>query len=291
MVDGIGRGVGRVHQTGEADEIQQLQELRRPRIEVFDQNDTLTKGGPGLTVGSQSTLPQDQQDSINNLMSGMSPEQQTAFVAAGKDFSSQLLGAVQGGQQAGEGTLLDICRHGAQSAQGLTGADNAADVANNAMLMAYKGSDADLMVLAKKVNDANQEKGAIRNAETTLREESQMLGEQIDKWPNDGSKQEVTWREMKLDANGNPVKDEKGNYVFEEKTAVMTKEEATALKGKVDGTIEKFDQKLQTLTDMNQMDMLNLQEAMNKQSQLMNLLTNLSKQMHEIAMSILRNLK
>lgn len=43
--------------------------------------------------------------------------------------------------------------------------------------------------------------------------------------------------------------------------------------------------------DMNQMDMLKLQEAMNKQAQLMQMMSNIQKMFNDTAMAIIRNLK
>jgi hypothetical protein len=47
---------------------------------------------------------------------------------------------------------------------------------------------------------------------------------------------------------------------------------------------------LNTVSDMNQMDMFDMQNAMQKEAQLMQILSNLSKMMHDTALAIIRKL-
>ena len=45
------------------------------------------------------------------------------------------------------------------------------------------------------------------------------------------------------------------------------------------------------MSDMSQLDMMKLQDAMNKQAQLMQMMSNIMKMMHDTQMAIIRNIK
>lgn len=53
----------------------------------------------------------------------------------------------------------------------------------------------------------------------------------------------------------------------------------------------EIEQSRQTLSDMSQMDMLSLQNAMQKEAQLLQMLSNMVKMMHDTSMAIIRNIK
>ncbi len=53
----------------------------------------------------------------------------------------------------------------------------------------------------------------------------------------------------------------------------------------------EIEQSQKTVSDMSQMDMIDLQNAMQKEAQLMQMLSNMLKMMHETSMSIIRNIK
>ena len=69
------------------------------------------------------------------------------------------------------------------------------------------------------------------------------------------------------------------------RTALEKKKMALAAKAK------RVDDKLGTMADMHQLDMLGLQNAMNKQAQLMQMMSNIMKASHDTAQSVIRNIK
>lgn len=69
------------------------------------------------------------------------------------------------------------------------------------------------------------------------------------------------------------------------RTALEKKKMALAAKAK------RVDDKLGTMADMQQLDMLGLQNAMNKQAQLMQMMSNIMKASHDTAQAVIRNIK
>ncbi len=59
----------------------------------------------------------------------------------------------------------------------------------------------------------------------------------------------------------------------------------------IDKNLRQEIKELQGMSDMSQLDMLKLQDAMNKQAQLMQMMSNLMKMMHDTQMAIIRNIK
>jgi len=59
----------------------------------------------------------------------------------------------------------------------------------------------------------------------------------------------------------------------------------------IDKNLRKEIEELQGLADMSQLDMMDLQDAMNKEAQLMQMLSNMLKIMHDTQMAIIRNIK
>ncbi len=69
------------------------------------------------------------------------------------------------------------------------------------------------------------------------------------------------------------------------RTALEKKKMALAAKAK------RVDDKLGIMADMQQLDMLGLQNAMNKQAQLMQMMSNIMKASHDTAQAVIRNIK
>ena len=59
----------------------------------------------------------------------------------------------------------------------------------------------------------------------------------------------------------------------------------------IDKNLRQDVENLQGLADMTQMDMIDLQDAMQKEAQLMQMLSNMMKAMHDTSMAIIRNMK
>ena len=139
----------------------------------------------------------------------------------------------------------------------------------NALKAELSAVEQDLGGYAAKVEATNDVKSAVREEISHLRDE-------LDSWPDDGSTREITYSEW--------VQNEDGSYSEIQYTKTMTKAEAQNL-------LHKLDTLLETMGDMNQMDMLKLQDAMNAQAQLMQMMSNIQKMMNDTAMAIIRNMK
>jgi hypothetical protein len=59
----------------------------------------------------------------------------------------------------------------------------------------------------------------------------------------------------------------------------------------IDKNLRQEIKELQGMSDMSQLDMMKLQDAMNKQAQLMQMMSNIMKMMHDTQMAIIRNIK
>jgi hypothetical protein len=59
----------------------------------------------------------------------------------------------------------------------------------------------------------------------------------------------------------------------------------------IDKNLRQEIKELQGMSDVSQLDMMKLQDAMNKQAQLMQMMSNLMKMMHDTQMAIIRNIK
>jgi hypothetical protein len=155
----------------------------------------------------------------------------------------------------------------AESFASATGAQDATELAQGVMMMAYAGAEAELQEMAARVK-ANLE------GKKTVREDLAELRDLIndDQWPA-----EFTYTEH--------VKNASGKLVSTEKTVTLaSKDEAEAL-------LQDLESQLQTMTDMSQMLQLQLQEAMNKQQQAMQILSNIMKNQHDTLKAIIQNMR
>ena len=109
-----------------------------------------------------------------------------------------------------------------------------------------------------------------------IQEEITALTDLSSGWTDEPIIQEVNYRSC--------TKLSDGRYEIANKVVVMSKEQ-------VDTLIDEMENQLNTLADKNQMDMLALQDAQNQQAQLMQMMSNIQKSMHDTATAIIRNLK
>jgi hypothetical protein len=151
----------------------------------------------------------------------------------------------------------------------ITNAANEKALIQNTMLAANYGLQANVNQIAAKVATSNQIK-------SILREEITMLMDILSDWFDDGSAKKITYNSC--------IKIADDRYEIVEKTEVMSKEQAEAL-------IEKMDSQLEALSDMSQQLQLQLQDAMNKQQQAMQMISNIMKTMHDTAKAIIQNMK
>jgi hypothetical protein len=288
MVNKIGdTSIDQLQQRLPTDDLHEEQ-IRAKRVKAFDDNDKVVNAQPFLsTRGAQeagsdlSNIPQDLHTNLTSFLQSLPAADRARFIQAGHEFNAKLLEAAQGGlttDNAGQGSKLSSAiTSGVSSAQSVTLSTESSSLVSQTMMMSYAAAEQKEMDLAQKA-------AGTTGAKKTTREEMSKLQDEITDWPDDGSKREITYMEPKKDADGNYVVDAKGNYVFEEKTVLMSKDEAKNL-------LDKMDKSLSNFSDMNQMDMFDLQEASQKKSQIMQLLSDVAKTIHDTAKSIINNMR
>ena len=151
----------------------------------------------------------------------------------------------------------------------ITNATDANTLMQNTMYAAMYGVEIDLKQLAAQVSANNQIKKIIR-------EEISNLKDILSDWLDDNSAKVITYREC--------IKLKDGSYQIEERTRMMSKEQVEVL-------IDDMENQLATLSDRNEMDNKKLQDAMNKQAQIMQMMSNIMKNMHDTANATIQNLK
>lgn len=265
MVSSIGSGIRGIQQQDFLQQIQQEQQVQAKRIQAFSDSDSLSIG-QGPSAKFQSAISPEMQGSINEMLSGLNEEDKQSVLASGKNLAKTLTSVSAGASAEDIGAMIygDMA-----NIANTLGNGDANMVACNSMLAAYAGVTDDLYGLANKCSNTT-------NLKKSIREDEAMLRDELANWPEGVDKIEITYNEYSQDANG--------NFIKTEVTKEMSKSEVQNLMSELDGVKE-------TLTEMNQMDMLNLENAMNSQAQLLQTVSNIMKMMHDTAKSIIQNLR
>ncbi len=266
MVSSIGgSNINRIQQQQDLLQIQQESQVTAKRVQVFSDSDSLSMSGPSANF--KSALSPELMGGIDEMLSGLSADDKSTVLNAGKNIANGL-SSISGGATA-ESELIGLIGGDMADIANALGSGDANMLTNQSVLAAYAGVNEDLMGFANKVNNNN-------NAKSTLRENVSMLQDEVTNWPDGVETQDITYTELTQNADG--------TFTETEVTKPMTKAE-------VQNLIESMNSQKETLSEMSQMDMLNLQNAMNQQSQLMQTLSNIMKVMHDTAKSIIQNLR
>ena len=215
--------------------------------------------------------PDIQKAQAEQFIKSLPDDRQKTFKAVSSILGKQLMENMKStkSDQLKEDDTRQILKAAMDKTAIITNATDAEILMQNTMYASMYGIKEELNQIAVQVSTSNHVKAI-------LREEIALLKDLLSDWPDDGSVQEITYREC--------VKLSDGSYEIIETTRVMSKRQVEKL-------IENMETQLNTIADMNQMDMLALQDAMNKQAQLMQMMSNIMKQMHDTANAIIRNLK
>ena len=207
----------------------------------------------------------------NRRLSPLLPRQRAVLEAHGRQLSKELLGALRnnrGGSRAQQ-QVRRIVENGMRQTVRITAPRDPETLLTQTMFAALGGLQDDLRTFAERIQD----KG---NAKAAIREEMAMLQDELGDWPDDGSTRTLTYTQLVMQPDG--------SYSFIEKTQTLTKDQAKNL-------LDSMEALLATQSDLTQRDMLSLQDAMNKQAQLMQMMSNLQKSFHDTAMAMIRNLR
>jgi len=239
------------------------------RIKLFsgDQLETRPSIDTGKEVIALPTFDAREKADLVNLFKNATPEQRVALAEVGNQVVQGLTSS-SGGLQAG----------------GLTspGLQSTLDYAFQTYMMTHAEADANTAVQGvvttaitaseQDTRDFAEKLAGNLDAKKELRVQIQDIQEQLS---------DADW--SKADKDGKlpfDVVDENGK----EKTVMMTKGEAESYK---DGLQSKYD----TAGDMTQMMQLQLQDAMNKQAQAVQMLSGIMKTLYDTAKAVINNLR
>ncbi len=205
------------------------------------------------------------------LMSSLPAKKRVAFKAIGRTMAKQLAYYLKNKKGGSRLKKIDreIIAKGMRKITTITSPKNKKDLFTHTKLAVYNGLQENLHKLSNKVININKIKAI-------LREEISMLKDVLSSWPENVQHQKITYRTCS--------KQRDGRYKVIERTEALTKESAKYL-------IKKMEDQLAGLRHSSKKNKIALQEAMNKQAQLMQMMSNIQKVMNDTAMAIINNLK
>ena len=208
---------------------------------------------------------------IKRLNPTLSLKQHASLKANGRRMSKELLAALNKNREGRniQNNVRRIVFTGMEKTAYITAPKDEETLVTQTMLAIDQGNRENLHEIANKIQ---------RNAslKAQLREEISMLRDELAEWPNNDETRTLTYLKLVQQADG--------SYKMIEVTQTVTKSQVESL-------LEQMTMQLETISDMTQMDMLNLQDAMNKQAQLMQMMSNIMKMFHDTAKSIIQNLR
>jgi hypothetical protein len=179
-------------------------------------------------------------------------------VVFNKGSSSALTNTAQS-----QGTVQDIM---GQLGLGQTGGQSTEEMLSNVMYQGVTKAEAELGALALQVRNRQELKAEVRSALTDLREAATNLPQTVDV--------------PEFDSNG-------AISGYKQITYENTPEGKNAL----DAKVQELDGRIQSISDMNQLDQMMLQDSMQKIQQVYNTLSNILKMMHDTAKSLIGNVR
>jgi hypothetical protein len=217
--------------------------------------------GKNETVQIQAFLSTLSPEHTQNLQAAgnMIATEASAAVAAGGDIAAVTASLSEKGSNIVNNTLVASTGINEQSLQ---------DATNSVMAFGMGGIDGQIYGLATTLESGNKAKQDIRETMTELRDE---ISDPSTPWP-----QTFSWNEYGMDDNG--------NLTVTERTESLTKAEAESL-------LENLEDQLSTVGENTQLWQMDLQNAMQKQSELMNIFAAILKNMHDTMAATIRNVK
>jgi hypothetical protein len=260
-------------------DVRQYQELTpeqlQRRLQLFqgDSMDT-NKAGPagvgsqdsGLSGSDPSSAAGTEQ--FMQMMRNASPEQQAQVLEAGNQIFKGI-----STDSPNSPALQQTLASGLATVGGALGAKDDQSVLNGTVKATIASAENDVKEFATTLQGNLDEKAALRDQMTEVRAVISEIDEIIDEGVYPQTIQA-------FDENGNPVE-----------VTINNEQEATDLKEKMEGLNEDLDSKYQTAADMTQMMQLELQDAISKQNEAFQLLSNILKANADLIKGILNNLK
>jgi len=205
---------------------------------------------------------------MNSIYSSVSPDGQMALARASHSLAGEIYAQVAGGGELNSASagVQGAMTHATEQYILNSGEKNLKTVTTNVMRMAVDGVNQDLLGLAGKLqNTLNTTKG--------LREDIAEFNDIITDWPEGVESQEVTYTQYDP-ATGNNV----------EVTETMTKAQAET-------RVKDLDMQLSSAGEDRQLFQMDLQDAMQKEAQAMQMLSNMLKMFHDTAKALIQNMR
>ena len=227
----------------------------------------------GTTAPIAKSFGQDEATRIQSFVSGLPPEASQALRAAGNKIAQDASAAVASGTDL-TNAASSLATYGTNVVNNTlvasTGINEQSlqDATNTVMAFGMGGIDGEIYDLATTLESGNNAKQDLRETMTELRDE---IADPDAPWP-----QTFSWNEYGIDSDG--------NLTVSEQTASLTKAEAEAL-------LENLEGQLSTVGENTQLWQIDLQNAMQQQSELMNIFAAILKNMHDTMAATIRNVK
>ena len=212
-----------------------------------------------------------QKAEIDQLIKSLPKKRQKTFKAVSAIMAKQLLENMQSNKdkRTKENDALEIVSAGMEKTAIITNAIDDQTLIQQTQAAVSYGLQVFVFQLEVKL-------AANNHIKEILREEITALKDIIYDWSGEIIVREVTYRSYIQLADG--------SYEIVEKTSVMSQEQVIAL-------IEEMEVMLASLGEDSEELMLRLQDAMNEQARVMQILSNIMKNMHDTAKAIIQNLK
>ena len=227
----------------------------------------------GNTAALSSSLGPDQSAAVEGFLSTLSAEQATALHSQAASMTSEIQSTVASGGDV-QSLVSSMAAAGNETVEAILVESSGIDekefhsATTSVMAMGMGQIEEKLVGLAMGVKGSNEAKNDIRTTLTELREE---LKDEAAVWP-----MEFTWNEYTVNKDN--------TLTITEQTKVLTKDEAALLE-------KKLSSKLDSLGENASLLQLNLQTALQQQTEITNVFTSILKTMNEAMMNIIRNAK
>jgi hypothetical protein len=229
----------------------------------------VSRDGKRITVSStvlRLTLQQEKQkQDLDKLSLSLPANQQRSFKAQGLYMSEQILL-----KPISEAEVRKIVADNMGKIAEITRPKTAEMLLDHTELSLFSGMLTQIEQMAAKTGISET-----REIIAALREEIAMLQDELDDWP-EGETRTITYRMAERQSDG--------SFELVERTVFMTKEDARNL-------ISNLESQISVMSEVSEVDMLKLQDAMNKQAQLYQVFSNTLKTMQDTAKAIIRNMR
>jgi hypothetical protein len=204
------------------------------------------------------------------LIKSLPKDRQKTFKAVSSIMANQLIESFKSNKPENliQDDAMKIVAAGMEKTAIITNTRDADVLVKNTMMAINHGFQVSILELSVKIESS-------QHIFSILREEIVALQDVVAEWPENNSIRELTYRECS--------KLPDGSYEIVERTRVMSKEQVIAL-------IEKMKNQLSTLGDDSQLANIDLQNMLQKQQQTIQMLSNISKVLHDTALAVIRKI-